>query len=527
MNRFGRFASLVLAALALATLLPPARTAAQTTPAAAQQKHITPAEAKKLFSLVDELLRFSSQETGLAIQAPVKRQLITRPQIEAYLRQKFAEDKSSQRLERDEVLLKKFGLLDRDFDLQPFLLSLLTEQVEGFYDEKTQTVHLLDWVEADEQKSVLAHELTHALQDQHIHLEKWSDQTPDQVSHNAAEDTGHIARDEFDTAREAVTEGQATAVMTDYMLKPMGKSLLKDPEVVELLRQQMGTSSDSPVMSRAPLLLSESMLFPYRDGLGFEQDIWMDKGRSAAFAQMLDQPPSSSWEILNPLQFERGGRVPIPFLPNIHPLVDPLYTPFDIGQFGQLDTKIFAKILGGEKAASALTPAWNGGIYWAGQLKSTAAGHISTASLATLYLSDWKNAASAETFARLYADNLGRKYSQLQDEGNDNNGRELVRLFSTAEGPVLVVRRGPLVFISESFPLPLARQLSTLLLDAQGSGEQRLAQNADPTQALGRYGIAPRPSLTADLVRLGTRYGTLKVVAQAETRIARQGAARP
>ncbi len=35
---------------------------------------------------------------------------------------------------------------------------------------------MLDWVDIDEQKPVLAHELTHALQDQHSDLEKWNDQ---------------------------------------------------------------------------------------------------------------------------------------------------------------------------------------------------------------------------------------------------------------------------------------------------------------------------------------------------------------
>ncbi len=45
--------------------------------------------------------------------------------------------------------------------------------------------------------------------------------------------------------------------MMDNILKPMGSSLLKDPEVVDLIKQQMAGSGDSPVLARAPLLLSE------------------------------------------------------------------------------------------------------------------------------------------------------------------------------------------------------------------------------------------------------------------------------
>ncbi len=255
--------------------------------------HITPEEAKQLFALVDELMKFSSDESGLPIKSAVKRTLTTRAAVEAYLEEKFNEDESAKRLERDEIVLKKFGLLDRDFELKPFLLVLLKEQIEAYYDPKTKTVNMLDWSGIDEQKPVLAHELTHALQDQHTDLEKWDDQTPENVSTNAAGDQEHLAKDEMDTARDAVAEGQATAVMMDYVLKPLGKSLVKDPEIMDRLKDQMSTRPEnSPVMARAPLLLSESMLFPYREGLSFEQDGWMDQGQSAAFARRT-RPPAN------------------------------------------------------------------------------------------------------------------------------------------------------------------------------------------------------------------------------------------
>src|SRR5579863_5774491 len=49
------------------------------------ETHITPDEAKQLFSLVDELLKFSSQESGFPIKSEVKRQLTTRADVEHYL----------------------------------------------------------------------------------------------------------------------------------------------------------------------------------------------------------------------------------------------------------------------------------------------------------------------------------------------------------------------------------------------------------------------------------------------------------
>ena len=87
-------------------------------------------------------------------------------------------------------------------------------------------------------------------------------------------------------------------------------------------RTQMTGSENSPVLARAPLLLSESLLFPYREGLSFEQDVWMDKGQNAAFAGALDRPPSSTWEIINPREFEKSKVPVVPLLPDIHPIVD-------------------------------------------------------------------------------------------------------------------------------------------------------------------------------------------------------------
>ena len=480
--------------------------------------HITPEQAKELFALVDQLIQFSSNETGLPIKSTVKRELTTRAEVEKYLDGKFDDDEGAKRLQRDEVVLKKFGLLDRDFNLRPFLVSLLKEQIEAYYDSKTKTVNLLDWVDADEQKPVLAHELTHALQDQHTNLEKWDDQTPDDVSTTADADTEHLAKDEMDTARDAVVEGQATAAMMDYVLKPLGKSLVKDPEVLDIVKDQM-SGSDSPVMSRAPLLLSESMLFPYREGLSFEQDVWMDQGKEAAFSGALDRPPSSSWEIINPREYEQRRIPAVPLLPNIHPLVDPIYKPYDIGQVGQLDLHILSELLGGDKASSELTPAWNGGIYWAGQLRSakTAAEQASTKSLALFYLSVWKSPAAAQSFARLYADSLPRKYSGVKTvPAVDSEGSGLEQVFTTDEGPVVVTIRGNLVFTAESFELPLARRLASLILSAQGVGDERTARlERSPADSVGG---GSRP-LSMDLVQFMQRCGVMKVAVDATMRV--------
>ncbi len=489
------------------------------------ETRITPEQAKQLFALVDQLMQFSSQETGLPIKSSVKRQLTSRGEVEGYLKEKFEEDESAKRLQRGEIVLKKFGLLDRDFDLKPFLLALLKEQIEAYYDSKTKTVNMLDWISIDEQKPVLAHELTHALQDQHVDLEKWSDQTPSDPSTNYREDIDHLARDEMDTAREAVAEGQATAVMMDNILKPMGKSLLKDPEVVEFIKQQMTGSDSSPVMARAPLLLSESLLFPYREGLSFEQDLWMDQGQKAAFAGALDRPPSSTWEIINPREFEKAKIPVVPLLPDIHPLVDKQYKPYDIGQVGELDLHILTQLFGGDTAARDFTPAWDGGIYWAGQQRNaTPAEQASTKSIAFFYLSSWKSEASAQAFAKLYTNSLGRKYSGLHPDDKathsapaDAPAGTVEQVFSTDEGPVVITTRGKQVFVAESFDLSTARKLTAIILDAQGGGELTMTRLQRPIVIPGAQPMIQIPSatLSGGLVHLFADCGAMKSAVQA------------
>jgi hypothetical protein len=476
-----------------ATGLAPAQQAApQQTPLAAKppaETHLTPEQGKELFRSVDELTKFASEETGLPIHNEVKRTLTTRDAVEKYLVEKFNDDEDAKRMQRGEIVLKKFGLLDRDFDLKPFMLALLKEQIAGYYDSKTKTVYMLDWIDAETQKPVLVHELTHALQDQHTDLEKWNDQTPADLSHNASEDNDHLAKDELDTARTAALEGQAMAVFVDYSLKPSGRSLVKDPEVLEQLQSQMQGADDSPVLARAPLLLSESLLFPYKDGLSFEQDVWMDKGRKAAFAGVLDRPPASSWEVINPRMYEQAKQSPVLVLPDIHPLLSKKYKPYDVGQVGQLDLRILAQIFGGEAAARDLTPAWDGGIYWAGQLVSanTPAEQASTKSVALMYLSAWKSPASAHVFARMYADELGRKYSGVKLDTADMapapaEGDDII--YSTNEGPVVITVRDKLVFVAESFDLETARKLADMLIDGQGTGEIRTAKVTAPSTGL-------------------------------------------
>jgi hypothetical protein len=74
---------------------------------------------------------------------------------------------------------------------------------------------------------------------------------------------------------------------------------------------------------------------------------------------------------------------------------------------------------------------------------------------------------------------------------------------------VVITTRGKLVFVAESFPLDLARKLTALVLDAQGTGDMKLAGTPEPGAEIGE-------PLTASLIRFFSNCGVMKAAVDAE-----------
>ena len=432
-------------------------------------------QQKVLLNDIDATLKWVSSDTKLELKRPVKGVFISRDAVARELVKKFDEDEGAKRMQRSELVLKKFGLLDRDFHLRPFMLSLLTEQIAGYYEPKTQQMTLLEWVPEEQQLPVMAHELTHALQDQRVNLQKWGDQEVKGISQNVAGDNAHIAVDEVDTARQAVLEGSAMLAYGDYILKSKGspKTMRDVPELAEQIEAGAGDMTGSPVMARAPLLLQQALVFPYVEGLGFEEALLLKDGPARAFAGALDRPPVSTAEVLHPAEYLSHAVEPVMRLPDIHPLLTAVgYEPYDIGVMGELDVRMTTELFGGKPMAEGVAPAWNGGMYYAAQ-KKAAVDKNSTASLGLMYASRWKNEDSARSFFTVYEGQLPRKYSGLERRKKDE-ADETERVYSTSEGDVLMTLVDGKVFISEGFDVALARKLRDAVDSAQGVGKMQM-----------------------------------------------------
>jgi len=437
----------------------------QTKPAPVQPKteekdevKITPREAEELFHSVDEILAFDSKQTGLPVKKEVKRKLTSRDEVVSYLT-KHMNDEDTQRLRRSELVLKKFGLLPRDFDLEKLLVALLREQVAGYYDPKTKTVNLLEWVPLEEQEPVMAHELTHALQDQSFGLDKWMKKGEKDLAEIKKDPTpADIENDEIDSAREAVVEGQAEAIMLQYALTPVGRSIIDSPDMVEGMESEMANGTpDSTVFKDAPIFLKESLTFPYSYGLDFILKLWQKGGKEKAFAGALANPPHTTRQIMEPDTYLSGERIEPMRVPEFsHDFKN--YSKFDIGAMGEFDVAVLIEQYAGKELSKRLYPEWRGGYYYAATLKANTA-----APLGLFYVSRWSSPEKASEFASIYARSLTQRYKKAEEVRDPAAGAQDVpnpqykinvlkgrHSWNTEEGTIVIEQQGDIVLASES-----------------------------------------------------------------------------
>ena len=429
-------------------------------PADQGEVKITPRQAEELFHSVDEILQFDSKQTGLPIKKEVKRKLTSREEVESYLT-KHLNDEDTQRLRRSELVLKKFGLLPRDFNLETFLVALLKEEVAGYYDPKTKTVNLLDWVPIAEQEPVMAHELTHALQDQDVGLQKWMKKGDKDLGEIKKDPTpADIENDEIDNAREAVIEGQAQAMMFQYALTPTGHTITDSPALVGAMEDETLTGTPSTkVFNDAPIFLKESLTFPYSYGMDFVIKLMQAGGKEKAFDQVLRNPPHTTRQIMQPEMYLAGEKIAPMRLPDFkRDFKD--YQKFDIGAMGEFDVAVLIEQYVGRPLSRHMYPEWRGGYYYAAKPKGKP-----DAPLSLLYVSRWSTADAASEFAGIYAKSLSQRYKIISDNAvagdsphDDRAGSKGTAVrpltgrhtWMTEEGNVIIEQQADTVLVSEN-----------------------------------------------------------------------------
>jgi len=421
---------------------------------------MTDADTKKLFDSVDRIFTFSSEDSGFPKHDAVKRRLVSKVDVQKYATGQMAKEEYAQRFARAELAMKKLGFLPREFNLRDFLVKSTSNQIAGYYDPETKMISLLNWVPADHQYPILAHELTHALQDQNYDLRKWMKAASKPGTDSKPED------DDGGLARKAVVEGQAMVVYVDFLLAPVGRSLQDTPGLIYQMEDPaVKAVQDSQMMHDAPMILREAGTFAYKEGLIFEGELLHKGGKKMAFEGAFIHPPRNSHQILDPDTYINGEKLASVTIPDLKPLIGEQYDVFDSGGVGQLDVRAYLKQYGERRIADEVSAAWQGGAYFTYKKKNTASADApTTADLALLYVSRWKTPQIAEHYSQFYASTVAQRYrtATLQSAPACSGTKcpASTLQFDTEEGPVRIERWADnTVIISESFDASTASKV--------------------------------------------------------------------
>jgi hypothetical protein len=342
----------------------------------------------------DEVLEQMSEITGLKLLTPLKKSLKSREQIRAYVVDEMKEDKDEKERYAGQRSAEAFGLLPKGFDLDSFMVDLLTEQIAGLYDPKTHEFYVADWIPATDQKMVMAHELTHALQDQHFKIDNWV---------KAAR-----PNDDAELARESVLEGSAMAAMVDYLLQGTGRSLQDLPDIDPSML--VGDMESTPMLKKAPPFLKDALVFPYLDGLNFSAAVVRPNGWGA-LAGVFAKPPISTQQIMHPalyFSFRTPPRAELP-VSAIEKELGGDWVKLEDNLMGEFGWKEVLKQFLGEERAGPVAAGWGTDRYLVFEQKKSK----KLVLVARLDLADER---ATSRFFTAYAEALRKKYEKRTGE---------------------------------------------------------------------------------------------------------------
>jgi hypothetical protein len=393
------------------------------------------AQNAAIVSTTDAVLKETSELRELPILRAVKSGAQSRAEIERMIIKNLDSDTTPADMHATEALLRVFGLAPNGFEYRPFLIKLLTEQVAGYYDPKAQQFYLADWIELEGQKPVMAHELTHALQDQHFNLKRF-DKWPKGDS-------------DAELAAHALIEGDATLAMTLYMAK--------HPLVALAFIKSLGSQeTSSEQFKRAPRALRESLLFPYEAGSQWATAVYRRGGWdmvSKAFTKL----PQSTEQIMHPdkyFAYEAPSKL---ILPDLKLQLGPAWKRIDSDVNGEWGCYlILDEYLNNAVESKKAAAGWAGDEFVL--YEGTNPGDLFVAQLTA-----WDTAADAREFFDAYLKRTWKRYPEAQaTETTSTTERGERHEWKTASGRGVLELRGSRVLILEGIP---AKANTTALLN--------------------------------------------------------------
>ena len=352
----------------------------------------------------------------LSFEHPVPLVLETRDQAEAALIADINRDYTDEELQADGHAGALIGLFPAGIDLKAEMVRLLKSEVAGFYDPHGKRMIMVEgaanfgiWTDATEfllqrdlvGEMLLAHEYTHALQDQHFGLEAALDKIKD--------------NDDRSLALKSVAEGDATLAGFAYVAGAMNDETAD--QVTSRLEDLPGAFAAET--KDAPEGLSAPLIFQYSEGAKFVSYAYHRGGWDAVNA-LYRQPPQSSQQIMHPeLYFDR------PTLPDQIELAGYKRTfsgweEVEDNCLGELLLQvIIQRNLGKQSPALALTDRWSGD-----RMLTMRKGQA----LTIIWMLSFSDDHSAAQFAGVYVTLLDRMLGQSTAHRIDYRGNAVLVL---------------------------------------------------------------------------------------------------
>jgi len=243
--------------------------------------------SRELMALVDQIANRVASVRHLAILRPIQRGVLDRDEIVARLRTRVRHEYPPGEIELEAQVYRLLGMIPEAMNYEATVFDLLEEQVAGFYDPDARQLFIASWLGAELQTPTLAHEIDHALQDQHFDIARF---------------THHVrGMGDAQTAAMAVIEGDATAAMLEFMLSSSGRSIQQhDPNLEgDSMFSDTSTAASSQRLRRAPHALREMLMFPYRAGLELCLRAYRARGNWTDVDALLRTPPPSTEQVLH------------------------------------------------------------------------------------------------------------------------------------------------------------------------------------------------------------------------------------
>ncbi len=276
----------------------------------------------QVLEIMDELETEVEELRGLSTDAPIARHLMTHQELTAYLERKFTEEYPLAEIETDVRAMAAFDFVPRDLDLRRVLLDLYSSQILGLYDEEENLFYIISEGEFELADQItFVHEYVHALQDVYYQLETFVDD--DRMN------------DDEVLARMALAEGDATAVMSEYLLAHLAEWTAQD--LASLQSEDM--EGDQEALEAAPPIIRETFEFPYVYGLQFVEYLQERGWRTVDPA--FTRPPRSTEQILHPEKYLSEDEPQIIALP---PLTDTLGAGWhlvEVETLGEFQTRLY------------------------------------------------------------------------------------------------------------------------------------------------------------------------------------------